>query len=98
MFTCAKIRSYLLDRGLTSIKQNKKYFFTELGNNIWLGGTDSHQEGDWKWATSNSSISTVNWEASNSDNNEHCLEQHNERYWNDVGCHIRNIYMCEYEI
>ena len=68
----------------------------------WIGGSDSNNEGVWRWETSDGSgeiVTYFNWSSGQPDNasNEDCLEMYSSGEYNDFTCTLnRRFYICEY--
>ncbi|KAK7467835.1 hypothetical protein BaRGS_00036941, partial [Batillaria attramentaria] len=74
------------------------------GVSVWLGGTDSSDEGTWVWDASRRPVQFTEWadnEPNNwkgiSSNGEDCLEiRYNYNFkWNDVTCSLKQYHLCE---
>lgn len=67
---------------------------------IWLGGTDQHQKGDWRWVVNGQPFTFVNWYEGLPHLNgmENCSEIHSFLgfKWNDAFCFANtSSYACE---
>ena len=67
---------------------------------FWLGINDKSEEGQFVYASDNSTIKFENWkggEPNNAENAENCVEvKTTDGFWNDVSCHgDKNSIVCE---
>ncbi|BFZ21797.1 hypothetical protein BsWGS_24836 [Bradybaena similaris] len=91
----AEINSQAENDFLVSEAQTRK-----LGN-VWLGASDTLQEGTFQWTTSGETIEAfTNWypgKPDNYDGAQHCLELREEykHKWNDYQCLTKNTFVCE---
>jgi len=65
----------------------------------WLGGTDEHHEGSWRWITGEPwTYSCWNQhEPNNSSGSEHCLQMHQTGTWNDASGHEVRPFLIEWD-
>jgi hypothetical protein len=64
---------------------------------MWIGLTDSAEEGNWSWA-SGSKQDFAAWGPGepNNYNEEHCAELHADSWtWNDLDCAVKLPSVCE---
>ncbi|XP_055622386.1 perlucin-like [Toxorhynchites rutilus septentrionalis] len=94
----------------TSEKQAKLVYFIQSSDKynaqsteIWLGGNDLAEEGNFYWHDSGLKLGYTFWKEGhpdNSDNYENCMET---RYfppdwawhWNDQSYHVKQYFVCE---
>lgn len=68
---------------------------------IWLGGSDTENEGSWVWRRSNRKMEYTNWNRNepNGYTRENCLQAHGpEGHWNDLFCGVQIAYVCEADV
>ncbi|XP_046578502.1 perlucin-like [Haliotis rubra] len=83
----------------------EQYFLNRQAkaNVYWLGATDIHKEGVWKWGDSHVMVYS-NWCPGQPDNGhgtEHCLQMLKTDWqyqWNDDQCYNRFPFICEKEV
>jgi len=66
----------------------------------WLGGSDSHVEGEWVW-TDGSSFNYTNWDSSSPDGGltKNCMYMHSSHSsWTDENCDQIKKYFCEFSL
>uniref|UniRef100_A0A914UUJ7 C-type lectin n=1 Tax=Plectus sambesii TaxID=2011161 RepID=A0A914UUJ7_9BILA len=69
---------------------------TSVCNNIWIGGNDFNQNGQFAWADGTPMIYT-NWAAGQPDLSHHCISwpaQENSK-WNTEDCGTEDCFICE---
>ena len=69
-----------------------------ISDNVWIGATDSANEGTWLW-TDDTEVNYTNWadgEPNNSGNNEDCGGQYSNEEWNDAPCSYSYPFVCYY--
>jgi hypothetical protein len=81
---------------VTSAEEKNKIELIRNANDLWLGASDSVQEGSWTWVTGES-WSYTNWYGSNPDNsgNEDYLSILSDGRWNDLPNSGLNGYVLE---
>ena len=70
----------------------------ELMKEGWIGLTDQENEGEWKTSLGGK-IPYKNWSWGEPNNffNEDCAVQHENMFWNDVGCDQKNPFVCQFD-
>jgi len=65
----------------------------------WIGGSDAHIEGHWKWNVDFSNFTFKDWdrgEPGNHGGKEHCVLLYGTRYkWHDRSCSRKEAHVCE---
>ncbi|XP_045072473.1 CD209 antigen-like protein D [Coregonus clupeaformis] len=103
--TWKESREDCLERGadLVIINSDKEQtFLYNLKKRVWIGLTDSVNEGTWKWVDG-TSLSTGYWYDKQPDNvgptGEDCAEIHTDqsplKAWNDMSCDSKLNWICE---
>ena len=71
---------------------------TAKNPHIWLGGSDTNEEGSWVW-TDGSSWDYTSWTENEPNNNhatgENCLLGHWGDGWNDINCDYSFGFLCQ---
>ncbi|XP_054637884.1 C-type lectin domain family 4 member M-like [Dunckerocampus dactyliophorus] len=79
--------------------RQEQNFVTAYYDRIWIGLSDSDQEGKWKWVNGEELDFKGFWqkgEPNDSDGDENCVEvSHSGRGWNDMPCHEQLSWVCE---
>jgi len=67
------------------------------GKNTWLGATDAHKEGDWRWLDG-TELNFNNWDDGepNNLNKEHVLQMGSSGKWNDTSDGGKYYFVCEW--
>jgi serine/threonine protein kinase/TPR repeat protein len=67
------------------------------GKNTWLGATDAHKEGDWRWLDG-TELNFNNWDDGepNNLNKEHVLQMGSSGKWNDMSDGGKYYFVCEW--
>ena len=68
------------------------------GNRIWLGGTNTNSDGEWRWAHIENPITYNGWRNNVPDEPERCMTMLLSHVWNDIMCRNTRAFVCEYEI
>uniref|UniRef100_A0A672HX46 C-type lectin domain-containing protein n=1 Tax=Salarias fasciatus TaxID=181472 RepID=A0A672HX46_SALFA len=79
--------------------QEEQDFSRRFSQEVWIGLTDSAQEGTWQWVDG-TLLNTSYWlpgEPNNDDEGkeENCAEIHVDNGWNDRVCEKLNYWICE---
>ncbi|XP_055618599.1 perlucin-like [Toxorhynchites rutilus septentrionalis] len=78
--------------------------FSNVSTDIWIGGSDLAEEGNFYWHATGNRIVFTNWKKNQPDNgqkNEHCMEiryipEHSwDWHWNDRDCKAARYFVCE---
>ena len=80
-------------------KKTLDELFEQVGDHVWVGGTDEAQEGVWVWVGINKNIAHLPWgpgQPNSHGGDQDCLEIF-ENGFNDEDCSARNKYICEKE-
>ncbi len=96
---CASEEGYLVE--INSLYE--QHFLEEwVGDRIWIGLSDSEEEGNWKNWNSGIPVTYSNWMANEPDNNaryskdpEDCAEMTSGHGWNDLKCDKKWRFVCE---
>uniref|UniRef100_A0A673Y8N2 CD209 antigen-like protein E n=1 Tax=Salmo trutta TaxID=8032 RepID=A0A673Y8N2_SALTR len=104
--TWKESRQDCLDRGADLVIINSKEeqtFLFNLKKRVWIGLTDSVNEGTWKWVD-DTPLTTRYWHKPQPDNaghtgNEDCVEIRTDQRpleaWNDMSCDSKLNWICE---
>lgn len=68
------------------------------GNDVWIAGSDSSEEGKWRWFGSGQTWGYTNWNKGQPDNfkdQEDCAVMTSGGHWNDTNCNEHRLYICE---
>ncbi|KAI1887286.1 hypothetical protein AGOR_G00188680 [Albula goreensis] len=100
--TWSASRQHCRERGADLViinNEEEQTFFTSF-RNIWIGLTDSEEEGTWKWVDG-TAVTTRYWRSGQPDdyNNEDCVAIQPEKSilqsWNDFSCALKTHWVCE---
>ena len=85
---------------VTSQKANEMIHDLTGGNDVWIGLTDFHDEGEFTWVDGSKS-SFENWldkprQPDNDGGKEHCTQMMSDGNWNDAPCNNKYQYVCQY--
>nr|XP_022295349.1 perlucin-like isoform X2 [Crassostrea virginica] len=72
----------------------------DIGETVWIGGTDSTKEGSWTWTEPTDAMSFTDWgpnQPNNNYNNQDCLSLYMQYdfMWADENCLTTYKYICE---
>ncbi|XP_022381412.1 CD209 antigen isoform X3 [Enhydra lutris kenyoni] len=92
---CQNLRAQLVIINSTEEQKFLKSWNMKNNQRTWLGLSDHHNEGSWKWLD-NSPLQLSFWKEGEPNNHgdEDCVELYSEG-WNDKRCSSENFWTCE---
>ena len=75
-------------------------YYDRITLGIWLGATDSPNEDDWRWISTNTALQYTNWSPGQPDDHigrENCLMLYKPQKWkwNDARCNAKLKFICQ---
>ncbi|XP_060562389.1 perlucin-like protein [Ruditapes philippinarum] len=109
--TFSEARTYCDDRGAYLVRFDnivENNFLADIlrktkAEHTWMGLTDQHHEGIWKWFDTNEHATFSDWgagEPNNYNNAEDCVhfDVSSNYKWNDVSCGSKMLPLCKIEL
>ncbi|KAF3829499.1 hypothetical protein GH733_003763 [Mirounga leonina] len=92
---CQNLRAQLVIISSTEEQKFLKSWNTRNNQRTWIGLSDHHNEGSWKWVD-NSSLQLSFWKEGEPNNHgdEDCVELYSDG-WNDNRCSVENFWTCK---
>ncbi|XP_004412215.1 PREDICTED: CD209 antigen isoform X2 [Odobenus rosmarus divergens] len=92
---CQNLRAQLVIINSTEEQKFLKSWNTRNNQGTWIGLSDHHNEGSWKWVD-NSPLQLSFWKEGEPNNHgdEDCVELHSDG-WNDNRCSMENFWTCK---
>ncbi|XP_064427995.1 CD209 antigen-like protein 2 isoform X3 [Mirounga angustirostris] len=92
---CQNLRAQLVIISGTEEQKFLKSWNTRNNQRTWIGLSDHHNEGSWKWVD-NSSLQLSFWKEGEPNNHgdEDCVELYSDG-WNDNRCSVENFWTCK---
>ncbi|XP_021560849.1 CD209 antigen-like protein E isoform X1 [Neomonachus schauinslandi] len=92
---CQNLRAQLVIISSTEEQKFLKSWNTRNNQRTWIGLSDHHNEGSWKWVD-NSPLQLSFWKEGEPNNHgdEDCVELYSDG-WNDNRCSVENFWTCK---